>query len=126
MEAGRTSALSLKLKRESYERATASPASPTQGLDPLSRAELCPWHSPGTRLSINLVRRLQGLWDPEELGDGGAGVAQSRHPLAPGAGWAPIQAWPHGLLTALWVPSAIRGHFLPVETSSVTLLASHS
>ena len=44
---------------------------------------------------VNLVRRLQGLWDPEELGDGGAGVAQSRHPLAPGAGWAPIQAWPH-------------------------------
>lgn len=123
---GRASALSLKLKRKSSERDTASPASPTWGLGPLSGTGMCPWDSPGTCLRVNLVCRLQGLWDPKERGDGGAGVTQSCHLLAPGAAWAPIQAWPHGLLTALWVPSAIRGRFLPVETSSVTLLASHS
>lgn len=101
MEAGRASALSLKRKRESCERATAGPAPPTRGLGPRSGAEPCPWHSPGTRLSVNLVRRLQGLWDPEEQRDGEARVAPSCHPLAPGAGWAPLQAWPRGLLCAL-------------------------
>ena len=91
--------------------------------------------SPGRAVSLALswdaAQRQPCPQAPGALGPRGAGGWGSRGgpkplPAGPRCRLGPHPGLPHGLLTALWVPSAIRGRFLPVETSSVTLLASYS